>query len=319
MSRDIKKVADTNSLFDILSSARGGSYVTIGYVTGAKLKMPSKKMKNPETKRMKSYDDYEELGRTLGQEGEIGGIVKFTKYIGLNFTTPKNFATAYNKYKDDFNNIRRTFGIEDTANRDSYVKQQDYGKNGIGVYTGDNDEIRNHSYTRQNVANTKKITSTYYAVDMEGNVIREVDKSEIKDLITKREVNGVSKLRAMGADDARIKEYIDQVNALGFRPQTFEASNILYICASVNGEKYIWINENLSFNPRNMEKNLNGVTIQPGFFTSLARNEYKKDIDSDTLASPTQVKEHRVVRVNTKMITEMVKECVKQILESQYL
>lgn len=317
MSRGIKKVADASSLFDILSSTKGGSFVTIGYITGAKLNLPSKKMRNPETNRMKSYDDYEELGRNLGQEGEIGGIVKFTKYIGLNFTTPKNFAAAYDKYKDDFNNIRRSFGIDDTVKRNSYVKTQDYGKNGIGVYAGDNDELNRHSYTRQNVANTRKIVSSFYAIDMAGNVIREIDRSEIKDIIPTSDVSGVSKLRAMGADDVKIKDYISQVNALNFRPHTFEASHILYICAAVNGEKYIWINENLAINPRDMKKNLNGVTVQPGFFTNLARTEYSKDLDSATINAPGPVNEQRMVRVTRNAIRNIVQECVSRIVESR--
>ena len=59
---------------------KGGCFATIGYVTGANLAIPQVKRKNPETGRMKGYDDYETFGKQLGYNGEVGGVIKLTSY-----------------------------------------------------------------------------------------------------------------------------------------------------------------------------------------------------------------------------------------------
>lgn len=264
-----RRVASANEFFDILSSMRGGCFATIGYVTGANLAIPQVKRKNPETGRMKGYDDYETFGKALGHDGEVGGVIKLTSYT-LNWSTPENIGKAYNKYKNDANNIRTEFGLEPIQDRESYKSTQAYGDKGVSIYSGNNEELGLHSYTSQNIHNAR-IKSMYYLIDTEGMVMREVDKNELVDYFKKKpEIPGVPALRKMGATEERIKEYIDKMNALGMSYKNFEASSILYMVATVNGEKIVYINDNLT-------QSVRGINIVPAEFTKIAKERYHID------------------------------------------
>lgn len=267
-----RRIANASEFFDILSSMKGGCFATIGYVTGANLSIPQVKRKNPETGRMKGYDDYESFGKALGHDGEVGGIIKLTSYT-LNWSTPESLGKAYKKYKADANNIRSEFGIEPIQDRDSYKSTQAYGNNGVSVYSGNNEDLGLHSYTAQNIHNAR-IKGMYYLVGTDGMVMREVDKSELVSYFKKKsEMSGVSALRKMGATEERIKEYIDKMNGLGMSYKNFEASSILYMVATVNGEKIVYINENLT-------QSVRGINIVPAEFTKIAKERYKIDFAS---------------------------------------
>lgn len=266
MARTIKSA---NEFFDILSSMRGGCFATIGYVTGANLAMPQTKRKNPETGRMKGYDDYEAFGKALGHDGEVGGVIKLTSYT-LNWSNPENIGKAYNKYKNDANNIRAEFGLEPIKDKGGYKSTQAYGDKGVSTYSGNNKELELHSYTSQNTHNAR-IKSMYYLIDTEGMVMREVDKSELVSYIKKKSgISGVTDLKRMGATEERIKEYIDRIKALGMSYTTFESSSILYMVATVNGEKIVYINDNLT-------QSVRGINIVPAEFTKIAKDRYRKD------------------------------------------
>ena len=302
----MRRIATADELFDILSSIKGGVKTTIGYVTGANLNLPEIKMKNPATNRMKGFHDYETFGRAIGEDGEVGGIVKLTSYT-LNWQTPDSYKKGYAKYKQGFDALRDEFGIDTTDRRGGYTKKQEFGDKGVTVYGGDNEEIRDHSYTRQNVYGAK-INSVYYLVDMEGHIIREMDKSELADFLnTKRpDISGVKALRDMGADEARIKEYIRREAELKFRSQTFETSHILYIVATANDEKILWVNERLEHAVRKIDKVLNGVDVIPAEFTKIAKERYSKDIQD--------IQESVDMRLNANDIRYIVEETTKRIL-----
>ena len=264
-----RRIATANEFFDILSSMKGGCFATIGYVTGANLNIPQVKKKNPETGRMKGYDDYETFGKELGHDGEVGGVIKLTSYT-LNWSTPESIGKAYKKYKADANNIRSEFGLEPMQDRESYKSTQEYGDNGISTYSGNNDELKLHSYTAQNVHNART-KGIYYLISTEGKVMREVDKSELLSYFKKKsEMSGVSALRKMGATEERIQEFIDKMNGLKMSYKNFEASSILYMVATVNGEKIVYINENLT-------QSVRGINIIPAEFTKIAKERYNID------------------------------------------
>lgn len=277
-----RRIATANEFFDILSSMKGGCFATIGYVTGANLTIPQVKKKNPETGRMKGYDDYETFGKELGHDGEVGGVIKLTSYT-LNWSTPESIGKSYKKYKADANNIRNEFGLEPIQDRESYKSTQDYGDNGISTYSGNNDELKLHSYTAQNVHNAR-IKGIYYLISTEGKVIRELDKSELLSYFKKKsEMSGVSALRKMGATEERIQEFIDKMNGLKMSYKNFEASSILYMVATVNGEKIVYINENLT-------QSVRGINIIPAEFTKIAKERY--NIDYATLQEA--IEEHAI-------------------------
>ena len=299
----MRKIATADELFDILSSIKGGVKVTIGYVTGANLKMPEVKMKNPKTNRTMGFHDYETFGKAIGEAGEVGGVVKLTSY-SLNWQTPESYKKGYIKYKAGFDALRQEFGIDASQRRGGYAKHQDFGDKGISVYGGDNDEIKDHSYTKQNVYGAK-INSVYYLVDMEGHIIREMDKSELSEFLNtkKPDISGVSSLREMGADDARIQEYIRREAELKFRTQFFETSHILYIVATANGEKILWVNEKLEHAVRNVKKVLNGVNVIPAEFMRIAKERYNNEIQ-----------ESNTMKLNLNDIRYIVEEVTRRIL-----
>lgn len=277
-----RRIATANEFFDILSSMKGGCFATIGYVTGANLTIPQVKKKNPETGRMKGYDDYETFGKELGHDGEVGGVIKLTSYT-LNWSTPESIGKAYKKYKADANNIRSEFGLEPMQDRESYKSTQEYGDNGISTYSGNNDDLKLHSYTAQNVHNART-KGIYYLISTEGKVIRELDKSELLSYFKKKsEMSGVSALRKMGATEERIQEFIDKMNELKMSYKNFEASSILYMVATVNGEKIVYINENLT-------QSVRGINIIPAEFTKIAKERY--NIDYATLQEA--IEEHTI-------------------------
>ena len=302
----MRRIATADELFDILSSIKGGVKTTIGYVTGANLNLPEIKMKNPATNRMKGFHDYETFGRAIGEDGEVGGIVKLTSYT-LNWQTPDSYKKGYAKYKQGFDALRDEFGIDTTDRRGGYTKKQEFGDKGVTVYGGDNEEIRDHSYTRQNIYGAK-INSVYYLVDMEGHIVREMDKSELVDFLnTKRpDISGVKALRDMGADEARIQEYIRREAELKFKTQVFETSHILYIVATANGEPLLWVNERLEHAVRKIDKVLNGVDVIPAEFTKIAKERYSKEIQD--------IQESVNMKLNVNDIRYIVEETTKRIL-----
>ena len=167
--------------------------------------------------------------------------------------------------------------------RESYKSTQEYGDNGISTYSGNNDDLKLHSYTAQNVHNART-KGIYYLISTEGKVIRELDKSELLSYFKKKsEMSGVSALRKMGATEERIQEFIDKMNELKMSYKNFEASSILYMVATVNGEKIVYINENLT-------QSVRGINIIPAEFTKIAKERY--NIDYATLQEA--IDEHAV-------------------------
>ena len=265
-----RRVSNASEFFDILSSMKGGVFATIGYVTGANLALPQVKRKNPLTNRMKGYDDYESFGKSIGYEGDIKGIIKLTSYT-LNWSTPDSITKAYKKYKTSVNDINAEFGLEPIKSRGDYKSKQDFGKNGVAIYSGDNEDLNGHSYTAQNI-NGARIKSMYYLINNDGRVTNELNKEQVVNFLKKRpEVTGVAALRKMGTSEERIQEYINKVTSLGMSYKNFEASSILYMVATVNGEKIIYINDNLNHS-------VEEVNVSTADLTSIAKERYKEDL-----------------------------------------
>lgn len=291
----VRKIKSADEFFDILSSMKGGCFATIGYVTGANLAIPQVKKINPKTGRMKGFDDYETFGKSLNYNGEVGGVIKLTSYT-LNWSTPDNIAKAYSKYKTDANNVRSKYDLEPIQDRESYKTKQEYGNNGVAVYSGNNDELSKHSYTAQNIHNAR-IKGTYYLVSTDGMIIREVDKEELKDYFKKKsEISGVSTLRKMGKSEEIIQSYIKDMTDLGMSYKNFESSSILYMVATVNGEKIVYINDNLTQSVRD-------INIIPAEFTKIAKERYKLDFMTiqEAIEEEEILKENKTIKINWLM------------------
>lgn len=268
----MRRIATPDEIFDILDNIKGKKFATVGYITSANIDMPKVKRKNHETNRMKSFDDYAELGRQLGYDDEIGGILQLTSY-NIQLSNRQEMKDSYAKYKNDANDIRAKYGIPPIETKEkNYTDTVHYGVNGVSVYGGENDEKTGHVYHPVNLfgANSKK---TYYVLDKEGHIDRECNESELVNLFKekKNSISGVKALRDMGADDERIEQYIKDMASLKMSYKNLEYSSILYVVATVKGEKLIYINSNL-------KRAVGQVNVNPSEFIEVVKDRYKDDL-----------------------------------------
>lgn len=263
----MRRVASSNEFFDILDKIGNGKFVTIGYVTGANLDLPKVSRKNPLTNRMKQYPDYSVFGN---EGGEIGALVKITSY-NMRYLNRSTVGRKYGEYKDSANGIRGSFGLDPIASKQGYKQGTDWSPNGPEMYNGNNAELQDHSYNPQNIYGVKP-KGVVYAVNTEGHIIKELAPEQVKPYLkAKREMDGVAALRKMGTEEEKIQDYINQMNDLKFKYINFESNSILWIAATINGEKIVYINDSLS-------RAVDGINISPEDFRAIARERYQIDL-----------------------------------------
>ena len=135
----MRRVASSEEFFDILDRIGNGKFVTIGYVTGANLDVPTIKRRNPETNRMKGYPDFSVFGAE--GENEIGALVKITSY-NMRYLNRETVGKKYGEYKNAANGIRGNFGLDPIANKESYKQGTSWSPNGPELYKGQNAELQ---------------------------------------------------------------------------------------------------------------------------------------------------------------------------------
>ena len=299
----MRRIATSNEFFDILDRIGNGKFVTIGYVTGANLNVPTVKKKNPLTNRMKGYPDYSVF--TNEGDGEIGALVKITSY-NMRYLNRQTVGKKYGEYKDSANAIRTNFGIDPIADRESYKQGTDWSPNGPELYNGKNSDLQSHSYNPQNLYGVKP-KGIVYAVDTDGHIMKELSQEQIKPYLkAKREVDGVAALRKMGAEEERINDYISQIQNLKFSYKNFESNSILWLAATINGEKIVYINDNLA-------RAVDGIDIRPEDFRAIARKRYQ--IDLTNLQEVTRrTMNKQIIRLTESDLKQIVAESAKKIL-----
>ena len=294
-----------NEFFDVMDQIGDTKFVSIGYVTGANLDVPQVKRRNPETNRMKGYDDYSVFG-----EG-ISALVQITTY-NFQYRSREGFGKSYAKYKQDLDNIRTKYGLEPVRRKENdYKQKQEYGKNGIDFYKGEDENKQGRTYIQQNLFNARP-QSVVYPVYENGNIINKdgFTKEQIKPFLKKsRPIDGVNALRKMNADEQTIQNYIDEVGALKMKVRTFESSSILFAVATVNGEKIIYINDKLS-------RAVNGINIQPQTFVDIVKEKYKEAISES--------KQHKnmkktVIKLTESDIHNIVMNTVRSLIKEEPL
>ena len=275
-----RECKNPSEIFDVLDSIGENSFVNIGYVSAANIDIPQVKKRNPLTNRMKNYDDYVTFGNQIGYSGEdeIGAVVSLTNY-NFRYNSSSRMKGLHAEYRDKFNALRGEYGLPPVASKSNEYRQNiDYGR-GFKAYGGDNDELNGHAYTEQNMYKGH-ITSTTYLVGKDGHILKSsengesvnyvVDKDTLAPFLKKKgTISGVKGLREMGATDDVIQEYIRKEKELKFRYKQFEFGSILYICATVNGQKILYLNDNL-------KRTIGGIDINPGDFLEIAREKYKE-------------------------------------------
>lgn len=269
--RELVSVQDYYDMLDQMEDEAAGKKVTIGYVTKANLNIPQVKRRNPETNRMKNYDDWETFTKELGEQDEVAGVIGVTSFQ-VNWMPRKKFGDFYRNYKDNVNNIRSEYGLEPVADKGGYSNTPDYGNGGVSTYAGNKESLAGNSYVpMQNVAKSKK-KRTYYLIKKDGHIGRPIDKEQLMQYFKgSSEVSGVAALRKMGVEEEKIQEYIKRMKDLNVLINNFETSKVLYISTTVNGIPKTFINDKLN-------TNIGGVEINPTDFRKIAEERYKKDV-----------------------------------------
>ena len=297
----MRRVASSSEFFDILDKIGNGKFVTIGYVTGANLDVPTVSRRNPATNRMKKYPDY----TVFGGEEEIGALVKITSY-NMRYLNRTTVGQKYGEFKTSANDIRTNFGIDPIADKTSYKQGTNWSPNGPEIYNGQNADLQSHSYNPQNIFGVKP-KGVVYAINKEGHIIKELSPEQVRPYLkAKREIDGVAALRKMGAEEERIQDYINQINNLKFKYINFESNSILWIAATINGEKIVYINDNLY-------RAVDGIDINPQDFRAIARERYQIDLnDLQEMTKKTMNK--NIFRLTEGDLRKLVMESVKNIL-----
>ena len=297
----MRKVESSDKFFEILDSIGNGKFVTIGYVTGANLDLPTVSKRNPLTNRMKKYADYS----VFGSEEEIGALVKISSY-NMQYLNRSTVGKKYGEYKQAANDIRGSFGLEPIGSKEGYKQGTNWSPNGPELYKGNNTELQSHSYNPQNIYGVKP-KSIVYAVNKEGHIIQALKPEQVEPYLRKkREVDGVAALRKMEVEDEKIQDYIEQINNLKFKYINFESNSILWIAATINGEKIVYINDNLA-------RAVDGIDIRPEDFRAIARERYQIDLANlQEMKNRTMGKS--VIRLTENDLHSMIEFAVRKCL-----
>ena len=301
----MRVLKDSNEFFDLLDKIGDNKFVSVGYVTGANLDVPKIKKVNPATNRMKGYDDYSSFQDEGGDE--IGALVKITSY-NFRYRNRKSVAQQYDQYKKDVDAIRGEFGLEPTGTKQGYKERNEYGNNGVNTYSGNRDELQGHSYYEQNLFGAR-VNGVVYAVNTEGHIIKELSPEQVQPYLKKKsEVSGVSALRKMGAEEEQIQSFIEKIGSLKMNYRQFEANSILWVAATVDGEKIVYINDNLA-------RTVNDIDINPQDFIEIAKKRYAKELNNLTESYKRISK--RIIRLTESDLHRMIMNCVGNIMESR--
>lgn len=271
--RELVQANDYFDMFDDMEDEHGGKWVTVGYVTGVDLAVPTVKRINPASGRMKGYPDWETFSNEIGQEQTISGVLSVQSFQ-VNWMPRRNFGDFYNKYVQDANAIRAEYGLDPMATGDSHEDVPNYGKGGVSSYSGEDAEKAANTYApKQNVAKIKK-KRTYYPVYQDGSLGQPIDKQKLVSYFkAKSPISGVSQLRKLGVEEEKIDEYVKRISELGVQINKFETSKILYMSAKVGGTEKTFINNNIGTLVNHID-----VEVNPDALKRIAVERYKKDV-----------------------------------------
>jgi hypothetical protein len=273
-----RKFISATELFDALSTMKANAFICVGYMTVAKLNIPKEWDINPVTKKnlkTKHYN-YSEFMNDYGITDEIGGIVKLSKYHRFAYVQPDDMRAKYKEYRNAKDAIKAKYGLPVTDKnslRGKYASKQNFGDNGIDAYSGNNAEKMGNTYITQNVYNAQ-ISSVYCVIDKEGNIIKTINKNDLKKYIPPYVSYEESAIRKLGKDEAEIKQFLDEIGELKMNYQKFENNKVLYVAAkSQEYGKFTFINTMLP-------DVIDGVKINTQQFVEIAAKNYNIDMSN---------------------------------------
>lgn len=315
-----RRIATIDEMIDIITSIQGGLFVSIGYVSVANL---YKTMKNVDAEKFgKNLEDSKD---TIGDESykmlndfRTGVVKKFpcgeilkVLTCQLNWQNERNYNKNYGKYADARNELLKSYGAEPVADiQPKKDEMLDYGKGGVSV--GATEKTRDRLYTHQNSAtinwNAPQNRKSYYIVDKQGKILdTQVDARIIKSL-SKFNVDGLSSLKKINASEETIKEYSSKLKELNFGVMKMLYDRILYIVATVNGEKVYFVNDNLNLS---FGTGKNETQIDTSKILQIAKMEANKACNESlnlNLLFQERLNEYRVARRISESISNLIKE-----------
>lgn len=224
------------NLPDLLAGLKPGKMFTFGYVNVAQIVVPTVKRKNPETNRMKSYEDYAQLGKNLGEEGDVVNVIKLSMY-NFPWQEQNRVKQRYSDWRTKRDELAGRFGV--TYGKARYGTEMNNFGGGIESYKGNNPELSDHTYLNFNLHNIYPFSTTYYLLFSDGS-IKQVDEKKLE-FKAKNSYDELQKLRDAGATEA------DLECLLGMNYHKFENSKILFVSGTeMDGVPTLLINDHLS-------------------------------------------------------------------------
>lgn len=282
-----RRVTDINEMIDILSSINGGVFVTLCYMNSARIgKTLSGKEINVDqfgqdldNNRIEGDDEtykelkrYQQGGNNRKNKFPYGGIVKMSTYQ-FNWQNEENYGKNFHKYAKERDALLAQHGAEIPKRE---IKHDERLKYGNGVSVGATDNTKGKLYTHQNGATIRNATSRYFVVDKDGELKGGISFNSIQQIIAKsNDPDGVSALKKIGASDEVIEEYVKELKKLNFSVLKLSYDSILFIVATVNGEKIIFINNNLS---NEIGSGAYKIKINQQSFIDIANKIYKQSV-----------------------------------------
>lgn len=283
-----RRIADINEMIDIMSSIKGGVFATVCYMNSAKIGKTltgkgidvDKFGDDLDNNRTDGDEDiytnlkqYQQGGANRSNKFPYAGIVKMTTYQ-FNWQSEDAYGKNFNKYAIKRDELLSRYGAAINKRDMKHDEKIDFG-NGISV--GATDNTKGKLYTHQNGATIRNAKSEYYIVDNEGELKGGISFNAIKEIVTKNKtIDGISALKKIGATEEQINEYTEELKKLNFRVLKLMYDSILFIVATVNNEKIVFINNNLA---KTIGSGAHTLNINPQSFIDIANRTYNKSVN----------------------------------------
>lgn len=273
-----------DNIIDALSTASGGTYLTLCYISAAKIGKTltgknididkfGKDIEQFQRKGTRGYDvlkNFHQGGASRKNTLPVGIIKR--SIITFHWQTEDKYGEAYGKYKEGANQLLKPYGVEIGSRDDSekHDEKQNFGNGNVSV--GATDNTRGKLYTHQNGATVDKYNTSYLMVK-DGKLYGGINKDAIASLVKKEDPEGVKALRDLGVQEDEIKKYIENLKNLNFSILKLMYERILWVSCTIDGVKKFAINDRLT---DKIGSGNNAIPINPNVFIKLANNRYDK-------------------------------------------
>jgi hypothetical protein len=197
--------------------------------------------------------------------------------------------------------------------------KQDYGKGSVSV--GSTDNTQGRLYSHQNGATIQNRSTEYFLVDTNGQLKGGISKNAIQNIVAKSgDADGVSALKKVNATDEQIQSYLQELKQLKFKVLKLMYDSILFVVASVNGEKIFFWNSKLA---QQVGSGSYVVQIDPQSFMAKAKEMYSKsyaELRESIKKYNKLLKENKkqIIRLSECDLYNIIKESVNRILENHF-